>query len=169
MPRRVARARPSTKVWIEIQPVAAATVVNASSVALIGVMNATALALRPFTILRTRLLFHAESDQGAASELPFGSFGLIVVTESAAAAGIGSLPTPNTEADASWFVWQAWLSSFVLASAVGFNEPSGSDYDIDSKAMRKVGIDDQVAVIAENVSGVGSQVVVNGRMLVQLH
>jgi len=165
--RRQFPPRKSEKVWIELQPNAAESVVTAST--LIGVLNAAALALRPFTILRSRLLLHVQSDQAAATEFTAGSIGMIVSTEAASTAGIGSLPTPNTEADAAWFVWQAFSHSFAFFDATGTNEPAGSSYEIDSKAMRKVGLDDQVNLIGQVVTTPGAALFVNGRMLVQLH
>ena len=43
--------------------------VSGSVATLLSMFNAAALALRPFTIVRTRLMIQIESDQSAASEL----------------------------------------------------------------------------------------------------
>ncbi len=70
----------------------------AASVSLVSSLNAAALALRPFTIVRTRGLLIVQSDQVAATEQPFGALGLSVVTDQASAIGISAVPTPITDA-----------------------------------------------------------------------
>ncbi len=82
--------------WIGNNPLSAAVGLAAASSVLIGTLNAAALLLRPFTIMRSRGFTFVDSDQNAASEAPFGVFGMIVVTDSATAAGIASIPTPTT-------------------------------------------------------------------------
>ena len=52
---------------------------------------------------------------------------------------------------------------------MGFNESVGSAYDIDSKAMRKVGPNEDVALMIEEVNAFGAVVQTTGRMLVKLH
>ena len=50
------------------------------------------------TIVRTRGMFSVGSDQGLAAEFPFGAFGIAVVSNDAASAGAGSIPSPYTDA-----------------------------------------------------------------------
>ena len=128
--------------------------------------------LRPFTILRTHLFCRYTSDQAAVTESPFGSYGMIVVTANAVSIGVTAMPDPSGisgEPDAGWFVWQAMSTEFVFSSAVGIDANAGSSYEIDSKAMRKVGPNDDVATIFSQENAVGSQLKDNGRMLIQLH
>ena len=175
MARRVARVRfarpaPRTKMWIG-WGVGNATVV-ASTVKLLFTYSAGALLLRPFTILRTRGIIAIKSDQEAASEFPFGSFGELIVTDTAAALGITALPNPDSflgggDPEADWYIHQVCQVDFVR-SASGLSSPAASEYMIDSKAMRKVGPDDDGAALFAP-TGVGCQVFTGGRQLIQLH
>ncbi len=167
---RPRRAVKRDLVWFTAVVGASSQAVGAASVVLTGTLNSAALALRPFTVMRTHLLLTAESDQIAATEDPFGSLGMIVVSEAAAAAGVASVPTPGTEPDASWIVWQGWQSSFVFLDATGTSSAAANQYEVDSKAMRKVGIDDQLIIVLENShSTFGAEITYNGRVLVALH
>ncbi len=92
-------------VWLPVTSGTSPDSVGANNgVLLAASLNVAAKALRPFTIVRTRGRLMAASDQLAASEAPHGILGCIVVSESASAAGIGSIPTPGTEGDADFFV-----------------------------------------------------------------
>ncbi len=51
------------------------TTVAASERLLLASLNAAALGLRPFTVVRIRLMFFVESDQSVASELVRGVLG----------------------------------------------------------------------------------------------
>ena len=94
-----------------------------------------------------------------------------VVTESAAAAGIASVPTPLTDTDGDYHVYTPVFQDFIFLSLVGFRENvgDGSNTLIDSKAMRKVGVDDDIAVVLEQQSALGTIIALEGRMLVKLH
>jgi len=151
---------------VDLVNVAAATAVLMAS------YNAAALALRPFTIVRTRAVVQWTSDQAAASEDPAGAIGEIIVSEAAAAAGVASLPTPTTEFDADWLFYQALMTSFTFADATGFQDVIGQAafWTIDSKAMRKVGLDETAAIVVENTDAAfGAQAKILGRQLVKLH
>ena len=74
-----------------------------SSAALVASLNATALALRPFTIVRTRGTLAVYSDQVIASETARSAMGLAVVSDQAAAVGITAVPTPITDQDSDLF------------------------------------------------------------------
>ncbi len=145
------------------------TTVPASGRVLLGSLNAAALALRPFTIVRTRLVISWESDQVSASESPQGAFGMGVVKSPAIAIGVTAVPTPLTEATADYFVYQSLIDSFLFATAAGFESQGGRQYIVDSKAMRKVGLDEDVAVTVEEGNAVGAVISVMGRFLAKLH
>ncbi len=167
LPRQMVRSQRSN-VWLfwEVNPV----VVAAASSVLVASLNAAALALRPFTVIRTHLVFHAETDQSAASELNQGAMGMVVVSDQASATGAGATPNPIGNADAPWFVYQPWIDSFLLGDATGFIESTGIQYDVDSKAMRKVGINEDIIMEVENGSAAaGATITVQGRVLVKLH
>ncbi len=91
-----------------------------------------------------------------------------VVTETASAAGIASLPTPLIETDADFFVYQPWAFEFTFLDATGINKYT-EQYTVDSKAMRKVGPDDDVAVVVEGRTTDGLIFNIEGRMLIQRH
>ena len=175
MARRVQRSRfvrpaPRTKMWIGAG-VGRQTLTQSAST-LLSVLGASALALRPFTVLRTHVEVLWSSDQAAVTEVPFGSYGWMVVSEAAAGVGITAIPNPSGidgDPDADWFVWQAMSTKFEFLSSVGFDGSSGSRYVIDSKAMRKVGADDQIVVLVDVQAAGGVDLVTNGRQLIQLH
>ncbi len=98
------------------------------------------------TVLRTHAEILIASD--TSGELQLGAFGLIVVTETAFAAGAGSIPGPGTDAsDAGWFVHQ-----FIVAgTTTGTTGRDTKYYTIDSKAMRKFPGGTRVAIMVENV------------------
>ena len=167
---RFVRPPPRTKIWVGAG--VGETTLAASATTLIGTAGAAILALRPFTIFRTRMDVLYRSDQAAVSESPFGTLGLIVVTDNATTVGVTAIPNPSGvsgDQDASWLVWQGLSVSFTFLSSVGFYADSGHHYTIDSKSMRKVGANDDIAIMVDQENAVGSTIVTNGRMLLQLH
>ncbi len=113
--------------------------VGAAVAILMSSLNTAALALRPFTIVRTRGLVNVATDQIAATEWPFGALGFGVAQEAAVAAGIGSLPAPITEAGSSvWFSWTPFAAQLQFSSAIG-HEDASQTFEFDSKAQRKGG------------------------------
>ncbi len=148
------------------------TAIAASAKVLVATYSAGALALRPFTILRTRGIVQYVSDQNAVNEEPFGFLGSIVVSETAAALGVTAIPDPSgTDGDpeAAWFNYQTCVAQTKFLSAVGFESDAGVQYIMDSKAMRKVGADDNLAIMFSQVAAVGATVFTGGRQLIQLH
>ena len=167
LPGRVIRPTRREMTWIS----AGLTLTNvAGSVAvLLQTLNAAGLALRPFTIVRSRMLLHVESDQTAAGEVPQGVFTHGVVSEQAAAAGVASVPSGVTEAEGDFFVYEGFIDSFIFGDGTGFIEPAGINIVIDSKAQRKVGINEDIAQVIELRTAFGATVAVEGRMLIKLH
>ena len=161
------RKRLST-VWVGVLIVP--TGVAPSGSAVVGVLNAAALDLRPFTILRMRGVLFYSTDQVIADEGYGGAFGMIVVTDSAAAIGVTAVPTPLTETDASWVVWEPFFGQYyVNVGATGGKNESLQTRTFDSKSKRKVGHDDDVVVVFEADSTDGTIMAMKARMLVQLH
>jgi len=134
----------------------------------LSTLNAAGLALRPFTIMRTRLTVLFESDQAIASERPQGAFGIVIVNDVASALGITGVPGPVTDPNSPWLVYQGLVSSFLLGDATGFIN-DGSLYEIDSKAMRKVGENENINFMVEMRTAPGAIITIEGRMLVKLH
>ena len=124
----------------------------------------------PATIIRTRGQLYIRSDQGAATEEPFGAMGIAVVTNEAAAAGVASVPTPMTEkASDSWFVWQPFLADVFFSDATGTRN-AFRIFEFDSKAMRKVHDGNTGVLVLENANASdGLNYMVSFRMLVKLH
>ena len=116
-------------------------------------------ALDGVTVVRTRMTVMWSSDQRAVTETPQGAIGAAVMDNTAIAAGVASLSDPVTDIDDDiWFVFQGLVSLVGVNSAIGFQEPALSQYEIDSKAMRKVPAGKSMVVIAANASSVGARV-----------
>ena len=144
------------------------TTVVASGNTILLVLSAAELLLRPFTIVRTRFELNYASDQIAASEVPFGVLGAGVFSQ-VAAGSVARMPDPATEPDYDWFVYQAVQDDF-RNGATDTTMPSfGRKYTVDSKVMRKVGANDDVAFIHAQVAAVGADIQVLGRLLIKLH
>ncbi len=96
-------------------------------------------------------------------------FGAIVVSDQAVAAGAVSIPGPVADTDGNWFVYQPMHRDFLIKDATGIMVDFFERYPIDSKAMRKVGANEDVALMFETVPAVGGILNIRGRMLVKLH
>ncbi len=147
------------------------TLTSASSATLVASLNAAALALRPFTIVRTRGILELHSDQQATTESQQVGFGQCVVSDQAAAIGITAVPTPDTDASSDlWFVYEWMMSTQRIITQVGFEEPSSSVHYFDSKAMRKVPDGgDLITVIEASSISSGLIIVSQLRTLIKLH
>ncbi len=115
------------------------------------------------TLVRTRGLFMATLlTASAAGDGFFGAIGIAKVTTAAATAGVGSMPTPITEAG-----WDGWLLHryFGVAQAL-VNQGGGAIHrlELDSKAMRKVNDDESIVMIAEFIETGTASVDVTGRV-----
>ncbi len=147
------------------------TIPGASTALLILSLDAGALALRPFTIVRTYFNYHIRSDQVAAIEEYQTAVGMCVVSDQASAIGVTAVPTPFTDLGSDlWFVHSIMANQFLFLDATGSNPNSGVSKDIDSKAMRKVEDGQDVVVVLENSSiSAGCVVISAGRMLIKTH
>ncbi len=148
------------------------TAMAAGGGTLISVLNAAALGVIPFTVIRTHLVVHITSDQVSADEVQMAAIGMAVVSAQASAAGVGSIPTPLTELSSDlWYVHQMLINDWAFITGAGFDGRAGYQYQIDSKAMRKVEDGEDIVIVGEADLALGSGVVVRmgGRMLVKLH
>ena len=168
---RFVRPPVRTKMWIGAG--VGRSTITASSKTFVASLSAGALLLRPFTILRTRMLISLFSDQEAADEGPFGSYGRIVVTDTAASVGVTAIPDPGSttgDPDADWHVHQpVWQQLFIIGAISAVVTSGPTNWIVDSKAMRKVGPDDNIVSMYSDESGVGSFLTTQGRTLIQLH
>ena len=163
--RIVTRSRSAARgnVWLTIGVNNQA--IAANTVALLSSLNAAALALRPFTIVRTHLDLFIRSDQSAAIEDPHGAWGAIVVNDQAVATGVNAVPDLVTNGDASFFAYQG----FAFQAGVANGGNVGVHYPINSKSMRKVGNNEDIAFMAVNTNASdGLTIYFNGRVLVKL-
>ncbi len=144
---------------------------GASVTVLFSGFSAAALALRPFTIVRVRGLWHVSSDQEVADEVQHVALGFAVVSDQAIAAGVASVPTPFAEADSDlWFLYELQMTEFLLGSAVGFSGDFGVTREFESKAMRKVDDGQDLAIVMETASTSNGMFVSKaGRFLLKLH
>ncbi len=165
---RLVRPAPRSNVWVGAG--LNATVITGVRT-LLQTLNAAALAVRPFTIVRTHLSISYNSDQVAATETTQAVFAMQVVTESAAAGGVTTVPTGISETDGDFFVYKPLFSGIELVTAIGFVEPRGDSvlHLVDSKAMRKVAINDDVVQTLELRNFLGVEIAIEGRMLIKLH
>jgi len=162
----VSRGPQRKTTWFQFQPVN--QVETALGGTLVFSLNAAALALRPFTIVRTHFEFFLKSDQLAATENYAGAVGLAVVSDQASAIGITAVPTPVTDMGSNlWFAYGLLFGSLGFLNGSGAQE-LGKSMSIDSKAMRKVEIGQDVVVVVElGISGSGVLFGIGGRMLVK--
>ncbi len=138
--------------------------------AIVASLGADALAMRPFTIVRTRMDFQVISDQIAADEVQVGAIAMAVVSDQASAVGVTAVPTPVTDVDSDLFyAYQAFFSDLTFGSGIGFAN-TGTRWTLESKAMRKVN-DDQDVILVHELSTVGSgwTLMAGGRFLVKNH
>ena len=131
-------------------------------------LNAAALALRPFTIVRTHMAYQVVSDQAAAIEVQAGAIAMAVVSDQAVAIGVTAVPTPVTDAGSDlFFMYRVFHGD---ESNLTDRAKSGTRFEVDSKAMRRVDVgEDIVQVLELSTSGQGFTFAGAGRMLVKLH
>ncbi len=149
--------------WFQFLP---AEVTVASGANLIFSLNAAALALRPFTIVRSHFMISLKSDQSAAIERQEGAVGLAVVSDQAVAVGITAVPTPITEMGSN--LWLLHQLIYADESSLTDRTRPQMNIEVDSKAMRKVEVGSDLIVVVEITSASnGAIFIVGGRMLVK--
>ncbi len=156
--------------WVGVDPTE--TTLAVSTAARINTPNAALLAVRPFTIVRTRGYFGIRSDQVAASETYDCALGVAVTSDQAGAVGITAIPTPITDAGSDlFFVYQYLAGHIEQLSAVGVEPGMMNPWmEYDSKAMRRVNEDETFAFVLESSAlGIGQTIVHFARVLVKLH
>jgi len=155
--------------WVGVAPATTGQVAAGGTIT--NSANATLLALRPFTIVRTYLEVLIFSDQEIADESQVGAVAGAIVSDQVSAIGVTAVPTPVTDVGSDLFFFHQWMfNRFQFVTGTGFDGSTGTRYSIDSKAMRKVN-DDQDIVFVVEFSGVGGgfSVITAGRFLIKLH
>jgi len=109
----------------------------------------------PQTIMRTRGMMSIIPDVTTADLSIVGAVGMGVVSQEAFAAGVASVPEPFTDADwGGWFVWRSFGLRFNFETAIGVNfVPANWQFEVDSKAMRRVTPNEVLVVVAESQGG----------------
>ncbi len=119
-----------------------------SGAVFLGVLSAAELALRPFTVIRTRGMLLVNLDQTAASERQLGAFGACVVSDQASAIGVTAIPTPLTDQTSDlWFLYELFASQQNVATGVGIQGSVPQTFG--SKAMRKIEDGQDLATVVE--------------------
>ncbi len=159
-------------IWIDVVGTITATVA-ASTAVLLNISSAGLLALRPFTVIRSRGYIYVQSDQNAAQELVACAIGHAVVSEQASAIGITAVPTPVTDKGSDlWFMYQTIMDFGGTGSAAAATGSAGVGLEYDSRAMRKVEDgDDVITVFESEIAGLtlGLTFRHTGRCLIKLH
>jgi len=167
-PQAVGRGPRRKTLWIGVA--IAQQSVTAAGGTIFNSLNAAALALRPFTVVRSRFTIMVRSDQTAASEDFFGAYGIAVVSDQALAIGVTAVPTPVVDSSSDLWLAHTFFMGSVRSPSAASQYLGGIYANFDSKAMRKVE-DGQDLITVTEFSGVGNGMVVAsaGRILVKLH
>ncbi len=122
------------------------------------------------TILRCVGVVSIQTDAAGAAEAQIGAFGMILVSDLAAAAGAASIPGPVIDGgDDGWFTYVPFAQSWDFASGVG-RGPKSVQYHFDSKAKRVVSTGQSIAFMVENAQSTvgGFDIMLNMRILTQV-
>ena len=119
------------------------------------------------TVVRTRGQVAVKPASFGADLVYTGAYGLCIVTSDALAAGVASVPGPFEDPGwDGWFVWWSFAQKFEVQDLTG--TLLGADqYEIDSKAMRKIGTNEAVVLVAESQIG-AFDIAMHLRMLLKL-
>ena len=122
----------------------------------------------PATVVRVRGQVSIKPTTYAADITIVGAWGMGIVSEEAFNAGVASIPEPFSDADwGGWFVWRNFSFHFEVIDNTGVFLASW-DFEVDSKAMRKIGVNEVLVHVAE--SNLGAYSIAEGvRTLIKLH
>ena len=109
------------------------------------------------TVVRVRGELMVSSDTASSSDsFGFCSVGIMLVDSKALAAGIASLQTPATDIGSDWLYWDVFNIGEAGASHTERSILSTNRHVVDSKAMRKVGSNQALVLVAEVVTCEGT-------------
>jgi len=81
---------------------------------------------------------------------------MAIVSSEAFAAGVASVPEPYADSDwGGWMVWRSFCYRLQFEDGTGVQYPDWN-FEIDSKAMRKVTPNETLVIVAESQAGVYS-------------
>ncbi len=126
------------------------------------------LAMLAPTVVRTRGFAIFFPTAFGADRSSAGAYGLGVVSDEAFAAGAASIPRPHDDDD-----WPGWLVHGYFANHLEFQSATSEHqtpfgYEIDSKAMRKIGVNETLVWMVEDNSGTAVEVILQARVLMML-
>ena len=122
----------------------------------------------PGTVIRVRGQISIKPTTYAVDLTIVGAWGMGIVSEEAFNAGVASIPEPFSDADwGGWLAWRNFSFHFEQISNAGVFLASW-DFEVDSKAMRKIGVNEVLVHVAE--SNLGAYSIAEGvRTLFKLH
>ncbi len=107
----------------------------------------------PLTVMRVRGMVSVIPQVFNADLTIVGAYGLAVVSTEAFVAGAASIPGPWDDPDwGGWFVWRSFGFRLEFGTAVSLNFIPWQ-FEIDSKAMRKISPNETMVTMAEGQSG----------------
>ena len=122
----------------------------------------------PGTIVRARGLISVKVENPALDNDIAGAFGIGLVTAEAFGIGITAVPEPFSDADwGGWMVWQPFGFHWEHFDSTGAGKESW-EFEINSKAMRKVEPNTNMVFVAESQSG-AFRLAEYVRLLLMLH
>jgi len=148
----------------------ATTITGGTGSVLVNAPNAALLALRPYTVVRSRGFIHVKSDQAAAAEDQAIVIAQCVVSDQAVDIGVTAVPTPVTDGGSDLFYMYQTLMASHGAGTVDSEEGQWVQYD--SRAMRRVDDDEQNILVLESHPAALTQGTITrhtGRFLIKLH
>ncbi len=108
------------------------------------------LAIPAATVVRTRGAFGIKwRSSGVVTNTANGAFGIIVVSNEAAVAGLASIPTPMDQIENDWLVYVPFV---LFADQINVGEDDVGAYkivDFDSRGMRKMKLGDSLQAVVE--------------------
>ncbi len=143
----------------------------ASTAAISNSANAALLALRPFTVVRTRGYLSVRTDQEVASEDYHVAFAAAVVSDQAVAIGVTAVPTPITDGGSDLFwMYEDIQDAVNVQSGVGVDFGIATGRTFDSKAMRKVEDGQDIVFVKEaGTLSTGLICFTAARLLIKVH
>ena len=106
----------------------------------------------PLTVTRVRGMVSLRASSAADLNI-VGAYGEGIVSTEAFNAGVASIPEPFTDADwGGWFVWRSFSYRFDSITQAGVFTTDWN-FEVDSKAMRKVQPNETLVAVAESFNG----------------
>ena len=157
--------------WEEGPGGAQGQVIGASGKTVVG--SGVAALADGLTIVRIRGIFQigATGTPAAATDGIDGAFGICIVSNDAFAVGVTAIPGPVTDMQWDGWMYHRFVNSVATAWGSSADEYSFVDFEIDSKAMRKIGVNDTVCGVFEHTrhgAANAFQIWSDSRMLLKL-